>query len=167
MKTFILKLDKNLSEELYENCPIEFVGHVLIEALFNIIQGSSPASIADIEYHPDDPDSAFDTSVELLAGVLEKFFPEDVSFIETEESMLESVQVSTAIGEKLTIAINAVNDANDFMTMTLITNTLLSTEFQKSFKFGAKHLPGQVVFTLWSELDDPENIGLKELLSPA
>lgn len=164
MKTFILKLDPQLREELYTDISENFIGYVLIEAIFNIIQAPSPFALEDVDYHPNDPDSTFETSVEYLLNILEKFFPEDVMLDEEEDDMLASLDHHTWIGQTLSTAINCVNNANDYLTLFSVSGLLLSPEYMESYNFGARHLDTQVIFSIWEDSESCISTGIKELL---
>lgn len=164
MQTFILKLDPALKDELYSDVPIDFLGYVFIEAVFNLVQTPSPVAVGEVDYHPNDPDSAFETSVEYLLSILEKFFPEDVHPEDDENDVILSLENHAWLGQTLSTAINSINNTNDFLWLTTVSELLLSPEYRTSYSFGAKHLENQVIFSIWGSGETILDKGLKELL---
>ena len=168
MKTFILKLDPVTLDELYDDISPDFLAFILVEAIFNLVQFDTPPTEMtpeDVLYHCDDPDSQFESSVELLLEILKRDSGEDVDG-EALETCYNS-EYYDMVATKLAHCMDSVRTANDFSELTAIGFLFQSPEYSSSFKFTSTHIKNQVIFCLSGGSEAPMDAALKDLLRPS
>lgn len=156
MKCFVLNLRKDTREELYNDIAVDFLNFLLIEAIFNANQLSSPQSLLDVEYSLEDPDSQFETSVEYLLKVLQESYKNGPpELIPCEEDFEINSEIHDLISVRLGLAMESIQSANCPITLKAIGDLFLEPEFKHSFKFNAVHTSGvknpTVTFTISSD----------------
>lgn len=159
MKSVTINLNPETRVELYEDMHPDFVAHILMEALFNVVQDIPNTMsmylpvVDDANEYAEDPDSKVMASVEFLLEMAKGEDAAKGADVTSEEYLAALPEFQSFITLKLCDAIEAIAQFNDIAMLMAIGDLLRLPEFTAKLNFSTTHLGDKVVFVLSGLID--------------
>ena len=153
MSAFVLMVNPETKEQLYEGTDLPFLELLLMEALVNILQGMFPdlwMVDAEDDSPNDDPEHRFVWSVDYLLHVIQGTNEKEGVSIPDEDVEYNS-ELYEDVMNRLTLAIESIQQANCPSQLIVLKNLFVEQALGKHFRFNASHLADRVVFNIVEE----------------
>lgn len=154
MKSVTINLNPETREELYSDIDPDFLAHILIEGLVNVVQDLPNAMamflpvVDDSNEYAEDPDSNIMASVEYLLEVLKTEDANKGVDVTSDEYVNSLSEFQSFITVKLCDAIESIMQFNDTAVLMAIGDLMRTPGFQAKLNFSATHLGNTVLFVL-------------------